>query len=67
MACPACFSQGGGGPMVDAALFGVVALLAITVGVLCGFAIFIRRLMQLSRTHVMEGGTLGTADPEDTH
>ncbi|MGH9200146.1 MAG: hypothetical protein ACRD2A_02785 [Vicinamibacterales bacterium] len=49
MACPVCFSQGAGGsPLVDAAFMGVVALLAVTVGVLGGFAAFIRHLMKLS-------------------
>lgn len=49
MACPVCFSQGAGGsPLVDAALLGVVVLLAVTVAVLGGFAAFIRHLMKLS-------------------
>ncbi len=49
MACPVCFSQGvGGSPLVDAALLGVVVLLAVTVAVLGGFAAFIRHLMKLS-------------------
>jgi hypothetical protein len=49
MACPVCFSQGGAGsPLIDAALFGVIALLGVTVGVLGGFAAFIRHLMKLS-------------------
>lgn len=49
MACPVCFSQGGAGsPLVDAALLGVIALLGVTVGVLGGFAAFIRHLIKLS-------------------
>jgi hypothetical protein len=47
MACPVCFSQAGS-PLVDAALLGVIALLGVTVGVLGGFAAFIRHLMKLS-------------------
>jgi hypothetical protein len=49
MACPVCFSQGAGGShLVDAALLGVIVLLAVTVAVLGGFAAFIRHLMKLS-------------------
>jgi hypothetical protein len=49
MACPACFSQvAEGSPLVDAALLGVMALLAVTIGVLAAFAMFIRHLMKLS-------------------
>jgi hypothetical protein len=49
MACPVCFSRADS-PMVDAALFGVLALFAVTVAVLAGFAAFIRRLVKLSHT-----------------
>lgn len=56
LACPVCFSQGAGGsPLVDAAVLGVITLLAVTIGVLGGFAVFIRHLMKLS------------ADQEETH
>jgi hypothetical protein len=49
LACPVCFSQAGHSPMVDAALLGVLTLLAVTVGVLGGFAAFMRHVAKLSR------------------
>lgn len=49
LACPMCFSQAANSPMVDAAFIGIVALFAITVGVLGGVAAFIRHLVKLSR------------------
>ena len=49
MACPVCFSQAGESPLVDAAMMGVLALLIVTVGVLGGFAAFMRHLARLSR------------------
>jgi hypothetical protein len=47
LACPVCF-QAVDSPLLDAAQLGVFALLAVTVGVLMGFAAFFRRLMKLS-------------------
>jgi hypothetical protein len=67
MACPVCLTPGAqGSQLVDAALLGVIALLAVTVGVLGGFAAFIRHLMHLSRTQPVEGGPLAPANQEDT-
>jgi predicted transporter len=54
-ACPMCFSAAADSPMVDAALIGIVALFAITVGVLGGFAAFIRHVARLSRQAAGEG------------
>jgi hypothetical protein len=54
MACPVCFSQADS-PLVDAALMGVLALLIVTVGVLGGFAAFIRHLARLSRKAEQRG------------
>jgi hypothetical protein len=51
LACPVCFSQAGQSPMVDAALLGVVALLAVTISVLGGFAAFMRHVAKLSRAN----------------
>jgi hypothetical protein len=47
LACPVCY-QNVDSPLLDAAQMGVFVLLAITVGVLAGFAAFFRRLMKLS-------------------
>lgn len=55
MACPVCFSQAANSPMIDAAVLGVLALLGVTVGVLVGFAAFMRHLAKLARK-VEEGG-----------
>jgi len=67
MACPVCMSQTtAGSQLVDAALLGVIALLAVTIGVLGAFAAFIRHLKHLSRTQPVDGAPLAPANQEDT-
>lgn len=51
LACPVCFSSAGHSPMIDAALIGVIALMAVTLGVLGGFAAFMRRVARLSKAY----------------
>ncbi|HEX5475147.1 MAG TPA: hypothetical protein VFX12_10835 [Vicinamibacterales bacterium] len=47
-ACPVCLGAAQG-PTIDAARIGVLVMLGITVGVLCAFAMFFRRVARAAR------------------
>ena len=56
IACPVCFGAGEG-PLIDGSLAGIVALMAVTLVVLGGFAAFFLYLRRQANRADVEAGT----------